>query len=500
MLRMSVDIGKIPENDEELVPRTTRLKISDLEDIVKLGRIDGDGLLIERSPKGYRLKTPTRVLLSSLTELGEKDLADYIIHSLIRERPSLIPFALGNKSIINLANYLLRYRSQSLQAFYTYTQTIKQYSDWLGHPPDRIIEDTIDQNGLPDPKKVARHAVFLEKWVGHMQSKKLTPGRVYSLLSHTRTWYKTSRVSVGLPYSLPRRVTYKDRSPQPEELERLLAVGDLREKLIVSMTTLGGFREETLTILRYRHVKDDLEAGVLPIHVHVEASETKGKYHDYDTFLGGEAPSFLRLHFDSRRRGSPMHHGRQKIPPETIDDESPLIRDSRSPITKGIGPKQVRKIAHDLYLKAGLIQERPQNGSKTRGGPRNMYTLRFHTLRKFFRTQMQARGVQENYVEYFMGHTVSTYNDIQSLGVDKLRQIYASANLSIRPRREINKLERIREFAEAIDVSPEKIQRIQEIMIEPDTKLLDPQEQEKLEIRLHMRAIRDELLKPQSAG
>jgi hypothetical protein len=88
---------------------------------------------------------------------------------------------------------------------------------------------------------------------------------------------------------------------------------------------------------------------------------------------------------------------------------------------------------------------------------------------------MQARGVQENNVEYFMGHKVSTYNDIQSLGVDKLRQIHASANLSIRPRREIKQAGRIREFVEAIDVSPEKIQRIQEIMVEPDTKPLDPQ-------------------------
>jgi hypothetical protein len=117
-----------------------------------------------------------------------------------------------------------------------------------------------------------------------MQSRKLTPGRIYSLLSHIRTWYKTNGISVGLPYSFPRRVTPKDRSPQPEELERLLAVGDLWEKLVVSMTALGGFREETLTMLRYSHVKKDLEAGIVPIHVHMEADETKGKYHDYETF------------------------------------------------------------------------------------------------------------------------------------------------------------------------------------------------------------------------
>ncbi len=78
------------------------------------------------------------------------------------------------------------------------------------------------------------------------------------------------------------------------------------------MTALGAFREETLTMLKYRHVRDDLENDIVPIHVHVEASETKGKYHDYDTFLDGEASPLLKLYLDSRRRGSPIHHGRKK--------------------------------------------------------------------------------------------------------------------------------------------------------------------------------------------
>ena len=48
------------------------------------------------------------------------------------------------------------------------------------------------------------------------------------------------------------------------------------------------FREETFK-LKYRHVQEDLENNREPIHVHVEAEITKGKYHDYDTFLGAEA-------------------------------------------------------------------------------------------------------------------------------------------------------------------------------------------------------------------
>lgn len=78
----------------------------------------------------------------------------------------------------------------------------------------------------------------------------------------------------------------RTKRPTPEELLPLVDTADLREKTIVSMLSLAGLRKGTLTLLQYRHVKDDLEAGKTPLHIHIPAELTKGKYHDYDTFLG----------------------------------------------------------------------------------------------------------------------------------------------------------------------------------------------------------------------
>ena len=55
-----------------------------------------------------------------------------------------------------------------------------------------------------------------------------------------------------------------------------------------------------------------------------------------------------------------------------------------------------------------------------------MYELRLHSLRKYFKTQLSALGVQSDYMDYMMGYTVSVYNDIQSLCVEKLRNVYAA--------------------------------------------------------------------------
>lgn len=82
------------------------------------------------------------------------------------------------------------------------------------------------------------------------------------------------------------------------------------------MLALGGFREGALTVLKYRHVKKDLERGVIPVHVHVESEITKGKYYDYDTFIGKEAVDYLKAYLELRCRGSPDG----KVPPETIND------------------------------------------------------------------------------------------------------------------------------------------------------------------------------------
>jgi len=47
--------------------------------------------------------------------------------------------------------------------------------------------------------------------------------------------------------------------------------------------------------LKYRHIKEDLEAKRIPLHIQAEAEITKGKNHDYDTFINAEASQLLKM-------------------------------------------------------------------------------------------------------------------------------------------------------------------------------------------------------------
>jgi len=323
-----------------------------------------------------------------------------------------------------------------------YTVNVNVYSTWLGYSPDLIIQDIKPLGAIPDPDRVHNHCGYVNDYLAELQDNGLKPGAVNNYIKSVKTFYRVNGAKIELSEPLSRRVTYKDRAPKPEELAKILDISDLREKFIVSTFALAGFREECFSKLQYRHIKEDFENNIVPIHVHIEAEITKGKYHDYDTFLGPEAAHYLRLYLEQRRQGS------DRFPPETITDNSPLIRDSKSgQKPKGIGPKQLRKLVHTLYEKAGFIQKR--NG--------RMYDLRVHSLRKYFKTQLLALGIQTDFIDYMMGHTVDTYDDIQSLGTDKLRTIYASAGLAIKPKTRVSKVEALKEIIRAWGMNPEQV-------------------------------------------
>jgi integrase len=104
-----------------------------------------------------------------------------------------------------------------------------------------------------------------------------------------------------------------------------------------------------------------------------------------------------------------------KIPPENIADESPLIRDEHAKVVKPLTPYQIYNVEHRLMCQAGLL------ASKV--GRR--YQVRPHSLRKFFRTQLSALGMPTDYVEYMMGHAISTDHNVEMNGIEFLRAEYA---------------------------------------------------------------------------
>ncbi len=378
--------------------------------------------------------------------------------------------------------------------FYGYTNTLNIYCRRLNTTPDRIIRDVKTRGGYPDLAKVEKHRGFLQQCIEELQDRGISPGRIGGYSRQIRTFYRLNGVELPKPKYLPRpRVVSKHRAPTVQELQQVLKIADLREKLLVLLPATSGFREGTLSLLRYSHVKEDLDRNII-LHAHVEADETKGLYTDYDTFISGETLECLKLSLDQRRRGSaprkdaavgsPM----QKIPPEEITDDSPLIRNSQSPKARPIGEKQIYRLTHNLFHRAGLTKKNKHGG----------YELTFHSLRTFFKTEMKTRGLSDpDLIDYWMGHVIDVYNDIQSRGIEYQRSQYAKANLRIMPEATgagntalFKKM--VMEMARELNVDPEQV-LAREALAEPHWIYSSPEEQDRLDTRTVIKAIAHEL-------
>lgn len=152
-----------------------------------------------------------------------------------------------------------------------------------------MITECLDPDGTTNPKALTAAAKQLDEYQGDLQADQLAPRSIALRIKGIKALYATNGLTLQLPYPLSNKAANHDRSPKPEELEALVNAADLRGKVIISTLALGGFRVGTLAKLRYYHIAEDLERNVIPLHVHVENSNTKGQYADYDTFLGRRA-------------------------------------------------------------------------------------------------------------------------------------------------------------------------------------------------------------------
>ena len=398
-----------------------------------------------------RRQKPIQVEIPIPYTKRESALYAWIIDSLTMRMTTLLPFAFENQSVLEMARQLYRNSSKSHETLNNYTYSIWRFSHWLKQTPDQIITACKQPDGTPDSKALYFLGKQIDDWAADLAAEGLASNTVANYIKGPKVLVEKNRLKLSFPFQLKRRITYKDRSPKPEELQRLINLANIRDKTIIALAALGGFREGTLAQLRYYHVKEDLERNVIPIHVHVEAEITKGKYHDYDTFVGREGVEYLQAYMDRRRRGSP----RGRIPPEDAHDDSPLFRVNNLAKTVPLTRDGIQYAIRRVYFSAGFTKKR---------GPR--YELRFHSIRKYFKTQLTALGVNSDYIEYMMGHTVSTYHDIQMKGIEFLRNVYIAADLSIRPRTRYSKIEHLKELCRVLGYDPQKV-LVKDALMEP---------------------------------
>ncbi len=107
---------------------------------------------------------------------------------------------------------------------------------------------------------------------------------------------------------------------------------------------------------------------------------------------------------------------------------------------------------------------------------------------------MASIGVDRDYIEYMMGHTISTYHDIKMKGIEYLRGIYMASGLSIKPKTRVNKLDALKEIIRAWGLNPEEI-LTRDAMREPNRTIIDRSEIESHQLNQLTSELNQQMLK-----
>jgi len=433
---------------------------------------------IETSSRGKRLRSPIVVDVPRATRPAEKALNNYVIDAFSKKMPSLIPYTFKNQTILNIAKFLLRHKTGSHQTLYQYVYGVYRFTTTISETPDELIQRCRNIDGYQDQRQTENIIQQIDDFTGDLQAENLAPGTIGNYVKGVKALFMKNGLKLDLPFRSSKKVKYRDRAPTPDELQRIIEIADIREKTIISILALTGMRIGTLVKLRYEHVMKDLESGLTPVHLHIESDIVKGKYADYDTFLSREAVDYLKTYIETRQLGT------RKIPPEILTPDSPLIRNARNHIPTPVTESQIHRIVNTLYKKAGIIRQTTKR----------RYQVRPHSLRKYFKTQMTRIGtINADYIEFMMGHVTDTYNDIESLGVEHLREVYRNSGLSIRPETKLNKIETLKGVILALGLDPNEVLS-REAMVKPHRTIIDPTQRQDSDFRILSKTIRKTLI------
>lgn len=254
----------------------------------------------------------------------------------------------------------------------TYTDRLRRFFQWTGLMPDEflakvesgeievadMLNDFLDERGK-SPSTQKNYVAAIKKFLKVNLSKR-------------------ARRSIDWDdIDLPRmRPVETDRAPTKEVLKRVLNFAGIQERALMLVALSSGMRIGTIASLTIGDVNLKTYEDICVIKVLSE--KAKGKM-GYVAFITPEAKEALLEYLEWRRRSG-----------EELTPGSPLFAHNGKPYSR---PDNLSLKWTKILKEAGLDEK-----------VRTHHTYHFHTLRKFFRTRLEAAGVSASYRERLLGH------------------------------------------------------------------------------------------------
>ncbi len=203
-------------------------------------------------------------------------------------------------------------------------------------------------------------------------------------LSTPKSFFSFYKIPVDI--ALPKRacVKYHNRDLTRENIRKILSKASQRDRTIWLLMAESGLRAGTAIHLKYWHIKEDFEKGIVPMRIITPAESLKDHVGDRWSFIGEDGVKALREYLQPRM---PL-----KDQDFVFGSKKPGIMRGEQFTTASLSTL-FRRIVRALKLENSIQYGKPSH-------------FRMHGLRKYFRNSMR---VDPSFREFWMGH---------SLGVD----------------------------------------------------------------------------------
>jgi len=250
---------------------------------------------------------------------------------------------------------------------------------------------------------------IVERYLSWLKKIGMPPIRLKHDMSVISSYLKKGCGIREVEVPIPRRVfvKYHNRDITKEEIRKILEHSSLRDKAFFIIMVESGLRPNTILQLKYKHIKEDFERGIVPMRILLPSEILKDRISSRFTFIGEDGFRILKEYLSTRM---------------PLRDEDYLFVPEKPGKAKGetIGVTAMSQKFNKLVLKLRL--DTPTEHRKPK-------SLRLYCLRKYFWNNMQC---DTSFKSFWFCHSTIDDHYISTMDVERHRQEYMKGYPSLR--------------------------------------------------------------------
>lgn len=288
-----------------------------------------------------------------------------------------------------------------------YRLYLSRFCDWLKKTPDELIKQRGEDLKNTSPKQQRAIETALKGYLARLSDAGNSTSTQQVAYAAVRSFFEMHYLPLRMRRGdYPRGESLGSRAATKEDIKKLLENARVKVKALIMFLKDTGLRVSDVVKLRFGDLAEGLEKKEEFIRLSLITKKNKIAA---KTFVGPESISALNEYFEHRKKGT------RRISPETITKNSPLFRTNTPKI--------------QFITRSGVSSTIYFHGKKSSVDSK----FSAHSFRKFFQTQLEAAGVNPNWIDQMIGHRLMGSRDSYSLPTDQqLREAYVKAYTHLR--------------------------------------------------------------------